>query len=302
MNKEEIIDFLNQPLLEIITTANSIRKRFCGDAFHLCSIMNAKSGLCSGDCAFCAQSRVSSARINVYPMKTETEILTYAKKMKELGATRFSIVTSGEQLTERELEVVISVIPKVKKMGLKVCASLGMLTKDQLWALKRAGLDRYHHNIETSRRFYPRVVSTHGFEERIRTILFAKEVGLSVCSGGIMGMGETWEDRIEMALLLRDLEVDSIPINFLIPIPGTPLEKKEMMDPIPALKCIALFRYVLPAKEIRVIAGRERIFGGMQIFAFLAGANGMMVGGYLTTRGDPVEKERVLLRLLRENF
>ena len=302
MRKEDLLDFVQQPLLEIISIANSIRKRFCGNKFHLCSIINARSGLCSGDCAYCAQSKVSSARIDIYPMKEKKEIVSYARKMKELGATRFSIVTSGERLTDRELNVVIESIPEIKKMGIEVCASLGMLDKDQLSALRAAGLDRYHHNIESSPRFYPQIVSTHKIEDRIRTIELAKEVGLSVCSGGILGMGEDWQDRVEMALLLRNLDVDSVPLNFLLPIPGTPLGNREMIDPISALRCIALFRYALPNKEVRIIAGREKVFGDMQLIAFLSGANGMMIGGYLTTKGDPIQRDRALLDLLRENF
>lgn len=302
MRKEDLLDFVQQPLLEIISIANSIRKRFCGNKFHLCSIINARSGLCSGDCAYCAQSKVSSARIDIYPMKEKEEIVSYARKMKELGSTRFSIVTSGERLTDRELNVVIESIPEIKEMGIEVCASLGMLDKDQLSALRAAGLDRYHHNIESSPRFYPQIVSTHKIEDRIRTIELAKEVGLSVCSGGILGMGEDWQDRVEMALLLRNLDVDSVPLNFLLPIPGTPLGNREMIDPISALRCIALFRYALPNKEVRIIAGREKVFGDMQLIAFLSGANGMMIGGYLTTKGDPIQRDRALLDLLRENF
>ncbi len=302
MRKEDLLDFVQQPLLEIISIANSIRKRFCGNKFHLCSIINARSGLCSGDCAYCAQSKVSSALIDIYPMKEKEEIVSYARKMKELGSTRFSIVTSGERLTDRELKVIIESIPEIKKIGIEVCASLGMLDKDQLSALKAAGLDRYHHNIESSPRFYPQIVSTHKIEDRIRTIELAKEVGLSVCSGGILGMGEDWQDRVEMALLLRNLDVDSVPLNFLLPIPGTPLGNREMIDPISALRSIALFRYALPNKEVRIIAGREKVFGDMQLIAFLSGANGMMVGGYLTTKGDPIQRDRALLDLLRENF
>lgn len=302
MRKEDLLDFVQQPLLEIISVANSIRKRFCGNKFHLCSIINARSGLCSGDCAYCAQSKVSSARIDIYPMKEKEEIVAYARKMKKLGSTRFSIVTSGERLTDRELKVVIESIPEIKKMGIEVCSSLGMLDKDQLSALGAAGLDRYHHNVESSPRFYPRIVSTHKIGDRIRTIELAKEVGLSVCSGGILGMGENWQDRVEMAVLLRNLDVDSVPLNFLLPIPGTPLGNREMIDPISALKCIALFRYALPNKEIRVVAGREKVFGDMQLIAFLSGANGMMIGGYLTTKGDPIQRDKALLDLLRGNF
>ncbi len=302
MERKDLLEFLNQPLLEIITTANSIRKRFCGNEFHLCSIINARSGLCSGDCAYCAQSRVSSAKIDVYPMKSKEEIVEYAKEMKRLGASRFSIVTSGEAITDRELDVVMAAIPEIRELGLRVCASLGILDKGQLRTLKSAGLDRYHHNIETSPRFYPKIVSTHRFEDRIRTIEWAKEVGLSVCSGGILGMGEDWEDRVEMALLLRALEVDSVPVNFLIPIKGTKLGEKDLIDPITALKSVALFRYAMPNREVRVIAGREVIFGRMQVFLFLSGANGMMIGGYLTTKGDPIERDRELISQVKEEW
>ncbi len=300
--ERELKELLHKPLLEIICLANELRNRFCGNRLYLCSIVNARSGLCSGDCKYCAQSRVSRANIAVYPLKDKDEILESARAKKALGAQRFSIVTSGESISDEELDRICEVIPEIRSIGLEVCASLGMLSRDQLRALKSAGLVRYHHNIEASPSFYPKIVSTHRFEDRMRTIRLAKEEGLEVCSGGIIGMGEDWEDRIEMALVLRDLDVDSIPINFLIPIPGTPLEGLETLDPISALKAIALFRVALPDKEIRIIAGRERVFGPMQLLAFLSGANGLMVGGYLTVPGAEAQEDARLIRLIEEEF
>ncbi len=300
--ERELKELLHKPLLEIIGLANELRNRFCGSTLHLCAIVNARSGLCSGDCKYCAQSRVSKAEIEVYPLKSKDEILESARAKKVFGAQRFSIVTSGERISDEELDRICEVIPEIRAMGLEVCASLGMLSRDQLRALKSAGLTRYHHNIETSPSFYPKVVSTHRFEERIRTIRLAKEEGLEVCSGGIIGMGEDWEDRINMALTLRDLDVDSVPLNFLIPIPGTPLQGLKTIDPISALKVIALFRVALPDKEIRLIAGRERVFGPLQLLAFLSGANGMMVGGYLTVPGAEAQEDARLVRQIEEEF
>ena len=216
-------------------------------------------------------------------MKEKKKIVETAKKAKTIGAERFGIVTSGNRLSRGELVVVAQAIAEIKdKVGVIVCASLGALDKSQLQLLKGAGLSRYHHNIETSRRFYPKIVSTHTFDERINTIKSAKQVGLEVCSGGIIGMGETWQDRIDMAYTLKELDVDSVPINILIPIKGTPLESATPLSVDDAIRTICIFRIILKDKTIKVAAGREATFKDSQIKAFAAGANGMLIGGYLT--------------------
>jgi biotin synthase len=275
--------FLNMPLDELIAQANEVRRKFIGNKLDLCSILNARSGLCPEDCKFCAQSARHHADIPTYPLKGKKEIVEAAKKAKAIGAERFGIVTSGNRLTDRELNAIAQAVSEIKnKIGINVCASLGALDESALQLFKGAGLSRYHHNIETSRRFYPYIVSTHTFDERINTIKSAKEVGLEVCSGGIIGMGETWQDRIDMAYTLKELDVDSVPINILIPIKGTPLESASPISVDDAIRTICIFRIILKNKTIKVAAGREATFKDSQLNAFAAGANGMLIGGYLT--------------------
>ncbi|MBN1914176.1 MAG: biotin synthase BioB, partial [Candidatus Omnitrophica bacterium] len=213
-------DFLLKlPILELLSLADKDRKQALGRRFELCSIINAKSGLCKEDCKFCAQSARYKTGIAVYPLKAKGEIVYAAKKAKEAGAKRFGIVTSGNRLSDKEIKRIADVIYKIRKeAGILTCASLGKLDKDALIMLKKSGLCRYHHNIETSRRFYPKIVSTHTFCERLNTIRSAREAGLEVCSGGIIGLGESWKDRVAMAQTLKELDVESVPLNFLIPV------------------------------------------------------------------------------------
>ena len=292
---------LNTPLLELVKRANEIRRRYTQNKLELCSIINAKSGLCSEDCKFCAQSMRYSTNISSYPLMDKEAIVNAAKRAKEIGGEKFSIVTSGKKLSSKELDKVALAVSEIKNsVGIDVCASLGGLNKDELETLKAAGLKRYHHNIETSSRFYPNIVTTHSFSERLRTIRIAKSVGLEVCSGGIIGMGESWEDRIDMALLLKELDVDSIPINFLVPIKGTPLEATPLISCKEAIKTIAIFRIILKDKIIKIAAGRESILKDFQGMGFMAGANGMLIGGYLTIKGRPVEADYTLIREVKK--
>jgi biotin synthase len=218
-----------------------------------------------------------------------------------MGAAHYGIVTSGNRLQAGEIDFLAGVIAEIKKrIGIAVCASLGKLTGPELQVLKDAGLSRYHHNIETSERFYPQVVSTHRFQDRIDTISAAKEAGLEVCSGGIIGMGETWQDRIDMASLLRRLEVDSVPINILVPIRGTPLENLHIVSCRDAIKTICLFRIILRDKIIKIAAGRETILKDFQALGFMAGANGMLIGGYLTVPGRDVAEDYKLIEEIKE--
>jgi biotin synthase len=292
----DIMQLLKLPLAELISQANEIRKTFIGNKLELCSIINAKSGLCSEDCKFCAQSLRHKAQVQIYPLKDARQIVQAAKDAKKIRADRFGIVTSGNCLTEKELREIAIALSEIKeKVKIKTCASLGALKKDELRLLKQAGLTRYHHNIETSPRFYSQIVSTHSFQERIDTIMAAKELGLEVCSGGIIGMGETWQDRIEMAFLLRELDVDSVPINLLVPIKGTPLESMEPVSCVEAIKTISLFRIILKNKIIKIAAGREAALKDFQGLGFMSGANGMLIGGYLTIKGRPVDEDRRLV-------
>ncbi|MFC1808243.1 biotin synthase BioB [Candidatus Omnitrophota bacterium] len=294
--QDNIYALLEIPLTELIARANDVRKEYIGDDFELCSIVNAKSGLCSEDCKFCAQSSRHKAKIETYLLISKEEIVTAAKKAKDVGARKFGIVTSGNRLTDKELNTLVEAISEIKeRIDITCCGSLGALNKDQLKRLKEAGLERYHHNIETSPNFYPNIVSTHSFNERIDTIKAAKEAGMQVCSGGIIGLGESWQDRIDMACILRDLDVDSVPLNLLIPLEGTPLENQKTISCNDAIKTIALFRIILKDKIIKIAAGRESILKDFQAMGFMAGANGMLIGGYLTQRGRDIESDKRLV-------
>jgi len=294
------MDLLKIPLTELISRANKVRKDLIGTDLELCSIVNAKSGRCSEDCKFCAQSSSYSTAIASYPLKKKRDIVKAARDAKEIGAQKFGIVTSGNRPTAGEMGEIAQAISEIKdKLGITVCASLGALKRDQLKKLKDAGLSRYHHNIETSPRFYSKIVTTHNFQERIDTIKQAKEEGLEICSGGIIGMGETWQDRIDMAKLLKDLDVDSVPINLLVPMKGTPLESIEPISCNDAIRVICIFRIILGDKVIKIAAGRETVLKDFQGLGFLAGANGMLIGGYLTIKGRGLEEDQELIKEIK---
>ncbi len=278
-----------QDLWDLFAAAGRIREHFRGTFVDICSIVNAKSGACSEDCVYCAQSSHHSTAVPVYPLISTNDMAKAAQSAKKNGARRFCIVTSGRGIDSCEdLKKIGEGVRIVCDLGLSPCATLGTLTRDQLSFLKDAGLERYHHNIETSRNYFPRVCTTHTFDDRLEVLGYARSLGLSTCSGGILGMGETFDDRIQMAFTLQELDVDSVPINFLMPIPGTPLEKASAITPIEALQSIALFRFILPDKEIRVCAGRGTALRQLHPLIFTAGADGFMIGNYLTTTGlDP---------------
>jgi len=283
-------------LWDLFVSANRVREHFRGSSVDICSIVNAKSGACSEDCAYCAQSVHHSTDAPVYPLITVEQMAEAAASARKNGAKRFCIVTSGRGIeSKRDLEDIAHGIRRVQKIGLSPCATLGTLTRDQLSYLKDAGLHRYHHNIETSREYFSRICTTHTFDERLEVLRNAGSLGLSACSGGILGMGESMDDRIKMALTLRELNVDSVPINFLMPIKGTPLANIPVITPLEALHSIALFRLILPEKEIRVCGGRGTALGQLHPLIFTAGADGFMIGNYLTRSGlDPQEDRKMI--------
>jgi len=283
-------------IFDLFASANKIRQHFKGNIIGLCSIANAKSGACPEDCSFCAQSSGSKAEIEVYPLLSKEIVIQKAMEVKDSAIKRFSIVTSGRKVSRKNLAEIAEMISEISKLGILPCASLGLLNAEELLMLKSAGLDRYHHNLETSRGFFPRICSTHTFSDKIRTIEAGKSVGLSVCSGGIFGMGETWQDRIDMAFSLKELDIDSVPINFLIPVKGTALAHRKHLHPFDALKIVSLYRFILPRKEIRICGGRIQILGEFNSMLFLAGADGMISGNYLTTQGRNPEDD---LRLIQ---
>jgi biotin synthase len=276
-----------EEIMALIFQADTIRRRFKGEAIDLCSIINAKSGRCTEDCRFCAQSAQHPTRIARYPLLPEEELLAAAEQARTSGAGRFSLVTSGRSLLKPgELERICRVISTLRdRKALSPCASLGLLTPDQARALQEAGLARYHHNLETGPKFYGAICTTHTFADRVKTLEIARAQGFSLCSGGIFGLGETLADRIDLALTLRKLRVDSVPLNFLNPIPRTPLEHQPPLPPLEILKSIALFRFILPRADIRSCGGREKALRSLQPFMYLAGCNGTMIGNYLTTTG-----------------
>lgn len=292
---------LNEPLESLVARANQVRREHIGDRLEVCSILNARSGRCGEDCKFCAQSARHRTETATYPLKDADQIVEAAGRAKAIGARRFGIVTSGNRLTDEEAGVIAEAIERiVKEIGIAVCGSLGAMPAAQLQRLKEAGLSRYHHNIETSRRFYAQVVTTHDFQQRVDTIAAAKEAGLEVCSGGIIGMGETWQDRIDMAMTLSELKVDSVPINILIPIKGTALEGAERLSVEDIVRTICIFRILLPTQAIKIAAGREMALADEQLKAFQAGANGMIIGGYLTIQGAEVEADHALMEQIRQ--
>lgn len=275
--------------------ADRVRRQFRGTTIDLCSIINAKSGACSEDCSFCAQSSASAAAINCYGLVDPLKVLEAAALARRGGARRFCIVTSGRRVSAAELRSIGAMLTGVRAEGLLPCATLGLLHEEELRLLKAAGLQRYHNNLETSRSFFPDVCSTHTWDEKVETLRAARAAGLSVCSGGIFGLGETWEDRIDLAFALKELSPDSVPINFLSPIAGTRLSERPPLSPLEALRIISLYRLILPEKEIRVCGGRLQTLGELHALVFFAGADGLLTGDYLTTLGRNFEDDRRLI-------
>ena len=292
---------IKMPITELLDLANKARQKYIKNNLEICSIINAKSGKCSEDCKYCAQSVHHKTNIQTYPLKSEDEIFAEAIQAEKNKAQRFGIVTSGNTLTDEEIKTICNATTKIlKNSKIKVCGSLGALTEIQMQKLKDAGMDRYHHNIETSRNFYPSIVSTHSFEDRLKTIKRAQKLGFSVCSGVILGLGESWQDRIEMATTLKEMKIDSVPLNILMPISGTKLENNAPLNAAEIIRTIAIFRVILGNISIRFCGGRELNLKDFQGLGFLAGANGMMIGGYLTTNGRSVTEDHKLMNEIQK--
>ncbi|HKZ18084.1 MAG TPA: biotin synthase BioB [Geobacteraceae bacterium] len=297
----EAIEIANIPdaeTFDLLYQANRLRKHFCGEQIHLCSIINAKSGLCPEDCSFCAQSAHHRTDVQVYPLVDDEEIVRSAHTATMEGAGCFGIVTSGTTTGRgSELDRICSVIRKIRSEGeIQPACSLGIIDRETAVVLRDAGMMKYHHNLETARSFFPNICTTHDYEEDVQTVRAVKEAGLRVCCGGIFGLGETPEQRVEFAFTLKELEVDSVPINFLNPVPGTRLAHADFLTPMECLRIIALFRYVMPDKQISVCGGREKNLRDLQSWMFFAGASGTMVGNYLTTTGREPEQDLQMFR------
>lgn len=298
INKEEALFVSGQPLSEISAAADEIRKKFCGNGFDICTIINGKCGKCSEDCKYCAQSAFNHTVVEGYPLLDTEEIVKQAKYNDERGVLRFSIVTSGKKLSNAEVDQVCESIRKIRKeTNLSVCVSFGLLNKEQFQKLKKAGVSRVHCNLEASRDFFQKICTTHTYDEKIATIKAAKEAGLGICSGGIMGLGETMEDRIDLALCVRELGVKSIPVNMLNPIKGTPYEDSEIMTNEELCRTIAVFRFVVPDASIRMAGGRG-LLPDKGESAFRSGANAAISGDMLTTSGISIEQDMKIIESL----
>ena len=332
----ELMDLPRESIYALLEAANRIRCYYKGNKLDLCSIINAKSGNCSEDCIFCAQSAHHKAESQTFPLVNIEKIIKAAQEAKHSGADRFGIVISGRCAdTDKEIEKIAEAVKLIiadtgigkaglspdgavfdgessiskenednKKNGdiaqncrehISPCASLGILNSQQADLLKKAGLKRYHHNLETSEDFFPSICTTHSWGERVETVKLLKEKGFEVCSGGIFGLGEPPQERLKLAFTLKELDVDAVPLNFLYPVPGTPAENIPPLKPLEILKIIALYRFILPDKDIKICGGRETNLRDLQSLIFMAGANGMLMGGYLTTTGRSVEQDLQML-------
>lgn len=295
LDKQEAMSLCIAPIDELCVAADEIRRYFCGNVFDLCTIVNAKCGRCSEDCKYCAQSVHYKTELQEYQLLDTNEILRQAQYNAERGVLRYSIVTSGRCLSDLEVEMVCDSIRAVREqVNIEVCVSFGLLNEGQFRKIKAAGASRAHCNLESSRDYFPSVCTTHTYEEKIATLKAAQRAGLSVCSGGIMGLGETMEDRINMALTLRELNIKSLPVNFLNPIPGTPYEHNILLEDEEKRRIVALFRFLLPDASIRIAGGRGLMQDGGE-GCFRSGANAAISGDMLTTTGVTIENDRKLL-------
>lgn len=298
ITKQEAIELYKQPLSELCRNADEIRRHFCSNSFDICTIINGKSGHCSENCRFCAQSAHNHTDAAEYPLLSTEEIVEQAKINDKQGVLRYSIVTSGKRLPDAEVDKMCEAVREIKKQtGISVCISFGLLNEEQYRKLKDAGVSRVHNNLETSRRNFPNICTTHTFDDKLNAIRAAQAAGLSVCSGGIMGLGETPEDRIDMALTLRELGIKSVPVNMLNPIPGTPMEQNKKLTSDDMRRIVAVYRFILPDASIRLAGGRG-LLEDKGKGCFLSGANAAISGDMLTTAGITVKTDMELLTKL----
>ncbi|MCI6474859.1 MAG: biotin synthase BioB [Mucispirillum sp.] len=292
----EALSLINAPFDELLNCADEIRELFCKNIFDVCSIINAKSGRCSEDCKFCAQSAHYKTDISEYPLLDKDKIVKEALYMAEKGVLRFSIVTSGKALTDKDVDIIAEVIKEIKsKSNISICASLGLLSASNFEKLKNAGLERVHNNLEASKNYFPKVCSTHTFEDKVNALKKAVSSGLSVCSGGIIGLGETMHDRIDLAFSLKELGIKSVPLNILSNIKGTPYENNKRLSESEILRTAAIFRFILPDAFIRLAGGRAQLSDSGKK-AFLSGINAVITGDMLTTSGISVDTDMQMIK------
>lgn len=295
IGREEAVSLVDAELEELCVAANELREHFCQNGFDICTIINGKSGRCSENCKYCAQAGCHATSAEEYPLLPTEKIVEEARHNAEQGVLRYSIVTSGRRLNQKEVEQVCESIRAIKQeVGIEVCVSFGLLEEEDFVKIKEAGASRVHNNLESSQRYFPEICTTHTFEDKVAAIKAAKRAGLSVCSGGIMGLGETMEDRIDMALSLRELEIYSVPVNMLNPIPGTPLEHQKILSEEEMCRIIAIYRFILPEASIRMAGGRG-LLEDKGVKCFQSGANAAISGDMLTTSGITVEKDMEML-------
>lgn len=291
ITKADALKLYDSPLEELCRCADQIRKHFCSNKFDICTIINAKSGKCSENCKYCAQSSFYNTCVEEYPLLSPDEVAKHAKENFERGVLRFSIVTSGRKLSDCEVEKVCEIVKEIKKeCGIQVCVSAGLLNEEQFKKLKDAGVSRIHNNLETSQRNFNNVCTTHSFQDKVNAIKAAQSAGLSVCSGGIMGIGETVDDRIDMAFSLKELGIKSVPLNMLNPIKGTPYENLSPLTEEDMRRIAAIYRFILPDASIRLAGGRG-LMEHKGYDCFKSGANATISGDMLTTAGITIEKD-----------
>ena len=295
----EALELIHHDETELLAGATRIREAHFGSTVQLCSIVNAKSGKCDMDCRFCSQSSHNSTEIESYPFIDSQSLETQIHEAIDAGDRLCGVVTSGGRLSTEELTELAATVRKIGG-GEKapVCGSLGRLLKENLIMLKEAGITRFHHNLEASEGYYTEVCTTQQWSERLETVKAAMDAGLAVCSGGLFGLGESWQDRIDLALTLRELGVDSVPINFLYAHSGTPLKDTPPLSASEALRIIAIYRFLLPTTTLRICGGRSHILGNRQPELFGAGANGLMTGNYLTVAGSQYEADLAMIQSL----
>ncbi len=298
ITKDEAMSLIDAPIDELCKAADEIREKFCDNVFDICTIINAKSGRCSEDCKYCAQSAFHCTNVEEYQLLDKETVVNAAKKSADKGIKRFSLVASGKRLSDSEVDKVCEIIKEIRKISdISVCASLGLLNEEQFKRLKDAGLTRVHNNLESSRNYFPNVCTTHTYDDKINAIKAAKKAGLSVCSGGIAGLGESMEDRIDMAFEVRNLGVSSMPVNMLNPIKGTPYENNKKLTKDDMRRICAIFRFINPSAAIRLAGGRILLDDGGKS-CFESGANAAISGDMLTTTGETVMSDMQLIKSL----
>jgi biotin synthase len=295
---DDLSIFLSAPLEELQKCAGRLQKHFCGNHIDFCTIINGRSGRCGENCKYCAQAACHHTDIEEYGFLSKETILENAQANQKAGANRFAVVTSGRALTGEDFEKALDTYRTMRDtLTIRLCASHGLLKREQFQRLHEAGVTSYHHNIETSRRFFPEICTSHTYEDRIHTIRIAQQEGFCVCSGGIIGMGESWEDRLDMAISLAELGITSIPINALMAIHGTGMENRPNLPAEDILRTIAFFRFINPTANIRLAAGRK-LLPDNGATAFLSGASASITGNMLTTSGTTILEDMSLLKRL----